>query len=103
MGMPEDTLTGDDRRQGERRSYERREEDRRQRMRDVLAMVLAICGGLAVVYLFFAALGAIDIGEAATASMIALGLGAVWMIGFGYRLRNQAFKATRADKERRGF
>lgn len=45
----------------------------------------------------------IDIGEAATASLIALGLGVVWMLGFGYRLRNKAFRATRSDKERRGF
>jgi hypothetical protein len=67
------------------------------------ALVFALCGGLAVVYLFFAALGAIDIGEAVTASAIALGLGAVWMLGFGVRLRGQAARATRADKERRGF
>jgi hypothetical protein len=67
------------------------------------ALVFALCGGLAVVYLFFAALGAIDIGEAATASAIAVGLGVVWMLGFGYRLRSQAFRAQRGDRERRGF
>ena len=67
------------------------------------ALVFALCGGLAVVYLFFAALGAIDIGEAATASAIAVGLGLVWMLGFGYRLRHQAYRAQRGDRERRGF
>ena len=88
---------------GGRRQAPRRAADRAKLVRDMAALVFALCGGLAVVYLFFAALGAIDIGEAATASLIALGLGVVWMLGYGVRLRNQAFRATRADKERRGF
>lgn len=88
---------------GGRRQVPRRAADRAKLLRDMAALVLALCGGLAVVYLFFAALGAINIGEAATASLIALGLGIVWMVGFGYRLRNQAFRAQRSDKERRGF
>ena len=88
---------------GGRRQAPRRAADRTKLLRDMAALVFALCGGLAVVYLFFAALGAIDIGEAATASAIAVGLGLVWMIGFGYRLRNQAFRAQRSDKERRGF
>src|SRR5687768_924282 len=101
-----------DRRAGERRSTmslggrrqaPRRAADRSKLLRDMAALVFALCGGLAVVYLFFAAMGAIDIGEAATASAIALALGVVWMLGFGYRMRNQASRATRADKERRGF
>jgi hypothetical protein len=88
---------------GGRREAPRRAADRAKVLRDMAALVFALCGGLAVVYLFFAALGAIDIGEAATASLIALGLGVVWMLGYGVRLRNQAFRATRADKDRRGF
>jgi hypothetical protein len=88
---------------GGRRRAPRRAADRAKLLRDMAALVFALCGGLAVVFLFFAALGAIDIGEAATASAIAVGLGLVWMIGFGYRLRTQAFRAQRADKERRGF
>jgi hypothetical protein len=88
---------------GGRRQVPRRATDRAKILRDMAALVFALCGGLAVVYLFFAALGAIDIGEAATASLIAVGLGVVWMLGYGVRLRNQAFRATRADKERRGF
>jgi hypothetical protein len=67
------------------------------------ALVFALCGGLAVVYLFFAAFGAIDFSEALTASLIALGLGLIWMVGFGYRIRSQAFRAQRPDRERRGF
>ena len=97
----------EDRRQtvslGGRRTAPRRAADRARLLRDMASLVFALCGGLAVVYLFFAAFGAIDLGEAVTASVIALGLGLVWMIGFGYRLRSQAFRAQRADKERRGF
>lgn len=88
---------------GGRREAPRRAADRAVVLRNMAALVFALCGGMAVVYLFFAALGAIDIGEAATASAIALALGVVWMLGFGYRLRHQAFRAQRSDKERRGF
>lgn|SRR5688500_14408116 len=88
---------------GGRRQAPRRSADRAKLLRDMAALVFALCGGLAVVYLFFAAMGAIDIGEAATASAIALALGLVWMLGFGYRMRHQAFRAQRSDKERRGF
>jgi hypothetical protein len=104
---PEGERRSEDRRStlelGGRRQAPRRAADRARILRDMAALVFALCGGLAAVYLFFAALGAIDIGEAATASLIALGLGVVWMLGYGVRLRNQAFRATRADKERRGF
>lgn len=88
---------------GGRRRAPRRTEDRAKLLRDMAALVFSLCGGLAVVYLFFAAMGAIDIAEAATATLIALGLGLVWMLGFGYRLRSHAVRAQRADKERRGF
>ena len=107
-GAPPDAeRRADDRRStrslGGRRQAPRRAADRAKVMRDMAALVFALCGGLAVVYLFFAAMGAVDLGEAATASGIALGLGLIWMLGFGYRLRSQAFRATRSDKERRGF
>jgi len=88
---------------GGRRRAPRRAADRAKLLRDMAALVFALCGGLAVVYLFFAALGAIDIGEAVTASAIAVGLGLVWMIGFGFRVRTHAERAQRADRERRGF
>jgi hypothetical protein len=88
---------------GGRRRAPRRAADRAKVLRDMAALVFALCGGLAVVYLFFAALGAIDVGEAVTASVIAVGLGLVWMIGFGWRLRTHAARAQRSDRERRGF
>ena len=88
---------------GGRRQAPRRAADRTRLLRDMAALVFALCGGLAVVYLFFAAFGAIDFDEALTASVIAVGLGVVWMIGFGYRLRTNAARAQRSDRERRGF
>jgi hypothetical protein len=88
---------------GGRRQAPRRAADRARLLRNMASLVFALCGGLAIVYLFFAAIGAIDLGEAVTASVIALGLGLVWMIGFGWRIRSQAFRAQRADRERRGF
>lgn len=88
---------------GGRRRAPRRAADRAKLLRSMAALVFALCGGLAVVYLFFAAIGTIDIGEAVTASVIALGLGLVWMIGFGWRIRSEAFRAQRPDRERRGF
>ena len=87
---------------GGRRQAPRRAADRAKLLRDMAALVFALCGGLAVVYLFFAAFGAIDIGEAVTASVIAVGLGLVWMLGFGVRMRTQAARAQRSDRERRG-
>lgn len=88
---------------GGRRQAPRRAADRARLLRDMASLVFALCGGLAVVYLFFAAFGAIDLGEAVTASLIAVGLGLVWMIGFGYRIRSRAERAQRSDRERRGF
>ena len=104
---PESERRGDDRRStrslGGRRQAPRRAEDRSKLLREMAALVFALCGGLAGVYLVFAAFGAIDFSEAATASVIALALGVVWMIGFGYRLRTNAARAPRSDRERRGF
>jgi hypothetical protein len=109
-GSPvQEQRAGDDRRStrgiGGRRQAPRRAEDRAKLLREMAALVIALCGGLAVIYLFFAAMGAVDIGEAATASAIALGLGLVWLLAFGYRLRTHAARSAgpRADKERRGF
>ena len=99
----------DERRQtrsvGGRRRAPRRAEDRSKLVREMAALVVALCGGLAAVYLFFAALGAIDVTEAATTSAIALGLGLVWLVAYAYRLKTHAERTLgpRADKERRGF
>lgn len=88
---------------GGRRRAPRRAADRAKLLRDMASLVFALCGGLAVVYLFFAAFGAIDFDEAVTASVIAIVLGVIWMVGFGVRLRTHADRAQRGDRERRGF
>ena len=90
---------------GGRRRAPRRAEDRGKLVREMAALVISLCGGLAVIYVFFAAMGAVDIGEAATATAIALGLGFVWLVAYAYRLKTHAERSLgpRHDKERRGF
>jgi protein-S-isoprenylcysteine O-methyltransferase Ste14 len=93
-----------DRRAPERRSYERRAEDRAQFARTAAAAAVAICGGLAVVFVFFWALGAIDIKHAAALTIAVCVLALVWLAGFLYRHRQQDTEGViRRDRERRGF
>ena len=91
----------------DRRQGERREADRSFYLRTAAAAAVAICGGLAIVYLFFAAFGAIDIEDAAAATTIAVVMGLVWLGGYFLRHRQLAGGAQRAndksDRERRGF
>jgi hypothetical protein len=89
---------GDDRRGGLRRR-----EDRTLRIREMAAFVFAFCGGLVVLYVFFVAIGAINVGDAAIATGIALALALVWLIGFGRRQQTGAAVVQRPDRERRGF
>ena len=94
------------RRTPDRRQFERRAEDRSRYLRTAAAAAIAICGGLAIVYLFFAAFGAIDIADAAAATSVALVMGLVWLGGYWYRHRAVAGTDAAADKhhrERRGF
>jgi hypothetical protein len=87
----------------DRRGFTRRSEDHGQLLRATVSMLVAICGGLAVVFLFFAALGAVNLKDALAATVIALVLAAVWFAGFFYRLRTQAGRTQWRDRERRGF
>lgn len=89
--------------QSERREYTRRREDHHSLPRIAISMLLAICGGLSVVFLFFAAMGAIDIGDAVAATVIAAVMGLVWFAGFYYRHRTDAGRVQWRDRERRGF
>ena len=90
-------------RRRERRRVERRSEDREQYLRVAVATALAICGGLAVVYVFFWAFGAFSLGEAAAATVVVIVLGLLWFGGVYYRYRTGAIFITRRDRERRGF
>jgi Flp pilus assembly protein TadB len=92
-----------DRRAPERRSFDRREEDRAQLARTGAAAAMAICGGLFVLFVFFWALGAIDVKDAVAATIVAVVLALVWLAGFLYRRRQEEPLLIRRDRERRGF
>jgi hypothetical protein len=94
----------DRRRGGDRRlTFGRREEDRQAQFRTFAAVFLAFCGGLAVLYVFFALIGAVDLGDAIVATVAALVLAGIWLIGVYQRARSGAIFVTRRDRERRGF
>src|SRR5207247_1000458 len=72
------------------RRLEHRVQDRlseREGLTKATATAMAICGGLAVLYLCFALIGTINFGQAIAASGAATGLGLVWLLGFWYRAR----------------
>jgi hypothetical protein len=97
--VPESPLAADDRRIGPGR----RVEDRQRRFRDMAATLLAFCGGLAILYLFFAAIGTVKLKDAAVATAIAIVLAIVWLFGAYQRWKSGAMFITRRDRERRGF
>ncbi len=111
MAYEEPTLLpdrpGDERRRGGDRRMPmtpgRRTDDRQRRFRDVTATVIAFCGGLAILYLFFAAIGTVKLGDAIVATVIAIVLAIVWVIGAYQRWKSGAIFITRRDRERRGF
>jgi hypothetical protein len=92
-----------DRRAPERRAYQRRAEDRVQVARTAIVAATSICGGLAILFVFFWALGAIDIEDAVAAAVAAVVLAAVWIAGFLYRQRVESPIGIRHERERRGF
>src|ERR671915_2043053 len=81
----------------------RRFEDRYRRFRDIAATLIAFCGGLVVMFLFFAAIGAVNLGDAVGFTIAAIALTAVWILGAWQRARTGASFVTRPDRERRGF
>ena len=91
-------------RQPERDPYVREEEEHGNLLRGVVSLLFAVCGGLAIIFLFFAAMGAVDLGDAIAATVIAIVAGLVWFGGFYYRHRTGEVRlAERRDRERRGF
>lgn len=95
------------RRNPDRRQGERRAEDTSRYLRTAASAAVAICGGLSLVYLFFAALGAVDLEEALAATVIAIVMGLVWVGGYVVRHRqvtgNELRSTDRINRERRGF
>lgn len=98
-----------DRRAPERRSgYDRRAEERTEFTRVAVASAMAICGGLAILFVFFWALGAIDVKNAVASTVIAIVFALVWIAGLLYRRRTigqdpEAHRTALQDRERRGF
>jgi hypothetical protein len=100
----EPPLVEERRRIPDRRRSERPVVDRSRYLRTAAAAAAGLCGGLAAVFLFFAALGAIDLTEALGATAVAVALGGVWVGGRLVRRREAGGKpADRIDRERRGF
>jgi hypothetical protein len=83
--------------------FERREPSDRHLGRTVASFTFAICGGLCAVFLFFALMGAIDVGDAVALTIVCVVLGLVWIAGFTYRLATHATRTQWRDRERRGF
>jgi protein-S-isoprenylcysteine O-methyltransferase Ste14 len=98
------SYVSDDRRNGDdRRGAARRQADRAERMRELVAFAVALCGGLAVLYLFFVAIGTVDVGDAMVATIGAVVLALIWLIAFWRRMKTNALVVQRPDRERRGF
>ena len=95
--------SGDRRTGADRRGGVRRERDRSERMRELAAFAIAMCGGLAVLFLFFVIIGTVEIGDAVAATVAAIVLALIWLWGFRHRMKTGAAMVQRPDRERRGF
>jgi hypothetical protein len=69
----------------------------------VVAIVISLCGGLALVYFLFAAVGSVDLAESETTTIIAAAMALIWLVAFVARRRTGALRVQRADRERRGY
>ena len=93
-----------DRRAPDRRTGElRREEDRSQLVRTAIVAATSICGGLAILFVFFWALGAVNVKNAVLTAVVAIVLAAVWVAGFIYRHQVESRISRHHERERRGF
>jgi hypothetical protein len=93
-----------DRRAPDRRTGElRRAEDRVQMMRTAIVAATSICGGLAILFVFFWALGAVPVEDALVTTIAAVVLALVWLAGFWYRHRVESRNGRLRERERRGF
>ena len=102
-GVQAPPLEGERRSGADRRGPGRRASDRLDRFRAIAATLVAFCGGLSVLFLFFAAIGTVDLGDAIVATVAAIVLAIVWLAGAYQRYRSGAGFVTRQQRERRGF
>ncbi len=89
------------RREDRRRSPGRRTSDYEGRVTP-LTFLVALCGGLVVLYLFFAAIGGVDPREDVGWTVAALVLAVVWLASSWRRLLAGGASPP-GDRERRGF
>lgn len=71
--------------------------------RTALAALVAFCGGLVIVFIFFWAIGGIDVGEAVATTSVVLLLGLIWLGFYLWRSRQEESHVIRRERERRGF
>jgi hypothetical protein len=64
--------------------------------------VWAVIGAAVVLFLFFAALGTVDLGDSKAATIVVAVLAALWLAHSWRRLWAGGFSAQ-SDRERRGF
>ena len=72
------------------------------RSQTLSAALWALCGGLVILFIFFAALGAFDPTEAVELTVAALVLSVLWLAHSWRRLWLEE-ASPRADRERRGY
>jgi hypothetical protein len=92
-----------DRRAPERRSDPAQRPERVFDARTAIAVGAALCGGLVLVFVFFWALGAVDVTDAMATTSVVLLLALVWLVVYLYRSRQEESDVIRRDRERRGF
>ena len=97
-----DRRTGEDRRTSERRGGAgRRSSDYRGGFTPI-TVLMAICGALVVLYLFFIAVGGVDPTEDTGWTIAALVLAILWL-AYSWRRLWSGGASPSADRERRGF
>ena len=92
-----------DRRAPERRSYTEQRGERVFDARTAVAVGAALCGGLVLVFVFFWALGGVDVTDAVATTSVVMVLALVWLAVYLHRSRQEESDVIRRDRERRGF
>ncbi len=70
----------------------------------IRAAFWAVAAAIIVLFVFFAAIGGIDVGDAGVITVVVAILGALWLVHFLHRrATTDDSRLSRADRERRGF
>ena len=92
---------GGERRGGDRRGSGRRSSDYQSGLTP-LTVLMSICGGLVVLYLFFVAVGGVDPTDDKGWTIAALVLAVLWL-AYSWRRLWAGGASPTPDRERRGF